>query len=451
MSEDAKNLIPSGGDETAHLATILNCIAEGVFTVDREKRIRFFNQAAEQITGFTREEAVGRPCRDVFRTEVCDVACVLDEVGERRQSIVNRPVNILDREGRRVLVSVSAAVLRDENGEVIGGVETFRDLSTEEQLRRKIEKSYTFHDIVSRHPEMHELFAILPDVAESDFPVLLEGESGTGKELFARALHNLSRRHHAPFVAVNCGALPDTLLESELFGYRKGAFTDAKQDKRGRFDRARGGTLFLDEIGDVSPALQVKLLRVLQEKVYEPLGATESVSADVRIVAATNQRLAERVRNGTFREDFYYRLNVLRMELPPLRKRRCDIPLLTDHIRRRLNAETGKNIEAVDDTAMQILMQHDFPGNIRELENILQHAFVMCKDSVIQSRHLPPDLSASGMASSAAEAPCSLQEIEKRAIRDALLMQNGNRSATAKQLGIDPSTLYRKMKRYNIP
>ena len=432
-----------------HLATILNCVADGVFTVDRDRRIRFFNRAAEIITGFPAAEAIGRPCRDVFRAGVCAAGCTLDEVERTGKQIVNRAVTILDRQGQSVLVSISAAVLRDGEGQPIGGVETFRDLSAEEELRRRIEKTYTFHDIVSRHPKMHDLFAILPDIAESDVTVLIEGGSGTGKELIARAIHNLGPRKAKAFVAVNCGSLPDTLLESELFGYRKGAFTDARQDKPGRFDLARGGTIFLDEIGDVSPALQVRLLRVLQEKTYEPLGGTASVRADVRIVAATNRHLADRVREGAFREDLYYRLNVLRIELPPLRERRCDIPLLADHFRRRLNAETGKNVEALDDQVIQVLMRYDFPGNVRELENVLQHAFVLCKGSVIRLKHLPPELlSRAGPAE--ADHPLSLVELEKRVIREALQMNGGKRSAAARQLGIDPSTLYRKMKRYGL-
>ena len=438
---------PQPGTGVRHLSTILDCVAEGVITVGPERRIRFFNRAAEQITGYSKEEALGRPCRDVFRTEVCDASCILEAVETSGRSVINRPVRILDRDGRPVLVSVNAAALYGPDGQVIGGVETFRDLSTEDELRRQIDKSYTFHDIVSRHPEMHRMFAILPDVAESDFPVLIEGESGTGKELFARALHNLSHRQDGPFVAVNCAALPDALLESELFGYRKGAFTDAKADKRGRFDLAQGGTLFLDEIGDVSPALQVKLLRVLQEKTYEPLGANEPVSANVRILAATHRKLAEEVRVGRFREDFYYRLNVLRLELPPLRDRRCDIPPLIEHIRCRLNAETGKHIEGVDDAVIRLLMGHPFPGNIREVENIMQHAFVMCKGSVIQTSHLPLGLGAMG---SVADEPCTLAEMEERAIREALLSHDGNRTAAARQLAIDPSTLYRKMKRLGL-
>lgn len=437
---------PDGGE---HLQTILNCVADGVFTVDNERRIMFFNRAAEKITGFSADEAIGQFCRDIFRTAACPASCTLEEVEKSGKQIISRPVTILDRQGRSVLVSISAATLRDPEGNAIGGVETFRDLSAEEELRREIEKSYTFQDIVSRHPAMHDLFAILPDVAESNASVLIEGESGTGKELFARAIHSLSSRREGRFIAVNCGSLPDTLLESELFGYRKGAFTDARRDKPGRFDLAKGGTLFLDEVGDISGALQVRLLRVLQEKTYEPLGGTEPVKSDARIVAATNRRLADAVRDGDFREDLYYRLNVLRLELPSLRKRRCDIPLLIDHFRRRLNAETGKSIEAVDDQVMGALMRYDFPGNVRELENLMQHAFVLCKEPVIQLTHLPKEF-VTDFVQAPAKGPLSLEELEKRAIREALQDNAGNRTTTARQLGIDPSTLYRKMKRYAI-
>jgi PAS domain S-box-containing protein len=431
------------------LTTILDCLAEGVFTVDRKRNIQFFNRGAESITGFTAKEAVGRPCREIFRTSLCGEHCTLREVEDTGKNIANRTVRILTRDGRSILVSISAATLRDADGELIGGVETFRDLSTEEDLRRRIEKTYTFQDIVSSHAKMHELFGILPDVAESNVSVLIEGESGTGKELFARAIHNLSTRKNGPFVAVNCGSLPDTLLESELFGYRKGAFTDATRDKPGRFDAAKGGTLLLDEIGDISPALQVRLLRVLQEKTYEPLGSTSPVVSDARIVAATNKRLVEEVRAGNFREDLYYRLNVLRIELPSLRERRCDIPLLLDQFRRRLNAETGKHIESFADAVVELCMKYDFPGNAREMENLVQHAFVLCKEPVIRVAHLPSDFVESVTHTVDAK-PLSLEALEKRTIRDALRTNGENRTATAKQLGIDPSTLYRKMKRYGI-
>ena len=289
-----------------------------------DRHITFFNRAAERITGFPAKEALGRPCQDVFRADVCGDRCILDEVRRTGESITDRRVTILDRGGRTLTVCVNAGALRDSGGRYLGGIETFRDVSNEEDLRRRIEQSYTFQDIVSRHPRMHEMFAILPDVAVSRVPVLIEGESGTGKELLARAIHDLSEHNKGRFLAVNCGALPDALLEAELFGYRKGAFTDAKTDRPGRFDAASGGTLFLDEIGNISAAMQVRLLRVLQEKSYEPLGSTETVQSDARIISATNRSLTDLVRSGTFRQDLYYRLNVMRLELPPLRDRvRC--------------------------------------------------------------------------------------------------------------------------------
>jgi PAS domain S-box-containing protein len=441
---------PSGRNvDVEHLMAVLNCIAEGVFTVDAGKRITFFNQAAERITGFAAGEAVGQPCRDIFRADICGGRCVLDEVERTKQSVTERRVTIVDRNGRSLTLCVNASPLKDSHGRHTGGIETFRDVSTEEELRRRIDKSYTFQDIVSRHPRMHEIFAILPDVAASNVPVLIEGGSGTGKELLARAIHNLSERRHGPFVAVSCGALPDNLLESELFGYKKGAFTDAKTDKPGRFDAAGGGSLFLDEVGDVSPAMQVRLLRVLQEKAYEPLGSVEPVRSDARIIAATNQALSGLVRDGTFRQDLYYRLNVLRLELPPLKERRCDIALLVEHFRRRLNAETGKSVGRIDPTVFDVLLRHDFPGNIRELENIMQHAFVLCRGPVIEPAHLPGELSAS-TESEHTPAPLSLRSLEEQAIREALRHHAGNRTAAARQLAIDPSTLHRKIRRYGI-
>lgn len=447
MNHQSKS--PASAVEMEHLTAMLNCIAEGVFTVDEEKRITFFNRAAERITGFTEAEAIGQPCRDVFRADVCGGHCILDEVLETKAPVTDRRVTMISRDGRALTVCVNAGALRASTGRHIGGIETFRDVTAEEALRRQVEKSYTFQDIVSRHPGMHGIFAILPDVAASAVPVLIEGASGTGKELLARAIHNLSERKDGPFVAVSCGALPDTLLESELFGYKKGAFTDAKIDKAGRFALAEGGTLFLDEIGNVSAAMQVRLLRVLQEKTYEPLGSTQSATSNARILAATNRPLAELVRDGLFRQDLYYRLNVLRLELPPLKERRCDIPLLVGHFRHRLNAETAKTIETVDDDVLDLLMRHDFPGNIRELENIMQHAFVLCRGDTIRRQHLPRDL-VSDTDPGQHPAPKTLKSLEKKAIQEALRDYGGNRTAAARQLGIDPSTLYRKMDRYGI-
>jgi len=286
--------------EPDQVAVILDSVADGVFTVDAGFRVTSFNRAAEEITGVPREEALGRPCCEVFRASICEAQCALKETMQTSKAVVNRSVYILRPDGERVPISVSTALLKNTQGTVLGGVETFRDLRLVEQLRAEVARRFTFADILSKSAEMQRLFAILPAVAESESTVLLEGESGTGKELFARALHNLSPRRDHPLITVNCGALPDTLLESELFGYKAGAFTDARKDKPGRFALAEGGTVFLDEIGDVSPALQVRLLRVLEQKTYEPLGGTESLKANVRVVAASNRRLAELVKGGTF-------------------------------------------------------------------------------------------------------------------------------------------------------
>jgi transcriptional regulator with PAS, ATPase and Fis domain len=299
---------------------------------------------------------------------------------------------------------------------------------------------------------MRQLFEILPQVAESEATVLIEGASGTGKELVARALHNLSRRAKRPFVAVNCGALPDTLLESELFGYKAGAFTDARRNKPGRFALADGGTIFLDEIGDISPAMQTRLLRVLQERTYEPLGSVEPVKANVRVIAATNRNLRERVEQGHFREDLFYRIHIVRLELPGLRERREDIPLLVDHFIARFNRLKGKDISGVSDEVLARLMEYDFPGNIRELENIIEHAFVLCRGGVIETKHLPPSL----RGGSAEEAlptgrPMTLAAMEKVMITNALRRNGGNRRKAAAELGIDPSTLFRKLKGLKLP
>jgi len=346
---------------------ILDSIADGVFTVDDDWNITSFNRAAEEITGISRKEAIGRKCFDVFQANICQTNCALHNTMESGRRWVDRRIDILNGRGEKVPVSISTSILRNEEGRSVGGVETFRDLSAIELLRKEIDDHYTFQDIISKNHHMRRILEILPDIAPSDSTVLIEGPTGSGKELVAKAIHNLSKRAERKYVAVNCGALPDTLLESELFGYRKGAFTDAKKDKPGRFALAEGGTLFLDEISDISTALQVKLLRVLQEKEYEPLGATTTVKANVRVIAATNKALSQQVAHGAFREDLYYRLNVVRITLPPLADRREDIPLLVNHFIRLFNAEQGKRIQGISEEALALLMRHSFPGAQAEI------------------------------------------------------------------------------------
>ncbi len=441
-----------GGVEEATYKTILDSIADGVFTVDDDWRITSFNKAAENITGFTKVEAVGQKCYDIFRASVCQTACVLRRTMETGAELINIPVNIVTKDGVEKPISISTAVLRDTGGRIKGGVETFRDLSAIESLRRALKREYSFQDIISKNHKMQELFRIMPDVAESDSTVLIQGPSGSGKELFARALHNLSPRKEGPFVAVNCAALPDTLLESELFGYKKGAFTDAGRDKPGRFDLASGGTLFLDEVGDISLALQVKLLRVLQEKTYEPLGSTQPVTVDVRIMAATNKDLREQMGLGRFRDDLYYRLNVIKFDIPPLSERTEDVPLLVDHILCRLNAEKGRNVLGVTPEVMAALIEYDFPGNVRELENILERALILCRDDVIGPDCLPSEIGTNGEeeSESAPFVEDPLKAAEAKAIKQALARNYGHRERTARALGIHKTTLIRKMKKLHI-
>jgi PAS domain S-box-containing protein len=432
----------------------LESISEGVFTVDSEWRITCFNRAAEKITGFRWGEAIGRKCYEVMHANRCERGCLLRETVKTGKEYFDQVINIINRAGRNFPLSIRTSVLKDEEGQPLGGVVTFRDLSMVEELRKEVLNRYTVQDIISKNKKIQEIFSILPDVAESESTVLIEGPSGSGKELFARAIHALSPRKDHPLVAVNCGALPEPLLESELFGYRKGAFTDAKKDKPGRFSLAEGGTLFLDEVGDLSLSMQVKILRVLQEKAYEPLGGTAPQKADVRIIAATHQSLGERVRQGTFREDLYYRLNVVKVHLPPLRERREDIPLLVDHFIHRFNLKQNKNILGVHPEVMDLFMIHDFPGNVRELENLLEHAFILCRGPEIQTTHLPPDfLEALGKEPTRFLLPASLpllRRTEAQIIIETLHKHKSHRGKTAYELGIDKSTLWRKMKKHGI-
>jgi len=442
--------------EKSQTSIILDSIADGVFTVDLEWHITTFNKAAEQITGIDKREALGRNCWEVFRANICERQCALKKTIETGNKILNQSIYIVNAKGDRVPISISTAILKDENGRRIGGVETFRDLSLVEELRKELKGKHTFFDIVSKNKEMHRLFVILEQVSHSDSTVLIQGESGTGKELFVRAIHSLSRRSKCPLVIVNLGALPDSLAESELFGYKAGAFTDAKKDRPGRIAAAEGGTLFLDEIGDLPPHIQIRLLRVLQEKTYEPLGSNKTIRADIRIVAATNRDLDSLVKKGAFREDLFYRINVVKLTLPPLRNRKEDIPLLADHFLRRFNKLNGKDIEGISREAVSILMAYDFPGNVRELENIIEHATVLCNEVHISIRHLPDYLQPTPPAPEAefsgpeASKKMQWEDLERKFILQALRENNWNRKATAQGLGIGRQTLWRKIKHLNI-
>ncbi|MEM4721109.1 MAG: sigma 54-interacting transcriptional regulator [Candidatus Methanomethylicaceae archaeon] len=431
--------------------TVLESISDGVFTVDFEKKITFFNRAAETITGFKAEEAIGQYCFDIFRTDICQAKCPIDAaIGGHPQISVH--ARIIDKSGEQRPVCINSALLKDPHGEILGGVETFRDLSELERLRRELSRNFTTEDIVGNHPKMRKILSLLPDIAESDSPVLIEGPTGSGKELFARAIHNLSSRKDHPFIAINCAALPETLLESELFGYSRGAFTGALKNKPGRFLLANKGTLFLDEIGTTLPTFQADLLRVLEDGEFTPLGETKALKVDVRVVAATNVDLKKLVLQGRFREDLYYRLNVVKISVPPLRERKEDIPLLIDHFIQKFNFLKGRAIRGVAPDALSFLMDYSFPGNIRELENVIQYAFIRCKSDLIAMEHLPSEL-----FDKAANEKESLSDLgplphpkEAEQIRSLLNQYGGNRIETAKALGISRSTLWRKIKKYGL-
>ena len=441
---------PQGGP-LGSTEIILESISDGVFTVDRDWRMTSFNRAAEEITGIARRETIGKRCSEVFKASMCEGDCALCQTQETGVPVINKSAFIVDVQGRRIPISVSTALLRDRDGRIIGGAETFRDLSLVEELRKKLHGRFQLGDLVSRSPAMKKILEVLPQVAASDSTVLIQGETGTGKELLARAIHDLSPRRDRPFIAVSCGALPDTLLESELFGYKAGAFTGALKGKPGRFALAERGTLFLDEIGEISPALQVRLLRFLQERTFEPLGGTKSLKTDVRVITATNRDLALLVRKGTFRQDLFYRIHVVRLELPPLRERREDIPLLVEHFVTRFNRLKGKALTGVNPEALSLLVAHDYPGNVRELENLIERAFVLCPEGRIETRHLPEEFAGRRMpAGRPGNLEHTVRTMEAQVIREALRRNHNNRLAAARELGMHKSTLFRRLKTLGI-
>lgn len=451
MDPDTMNQKNSMNSEVTNI--ILESISDGVFTVNHKWRIMSFNRAAESITGIPRQEAIGRFCWEVFRSNMCEGDCALKRTMKEGKSFISTSTSIITAAKKQIPIGVSTSLLKNEAGEILGGVEVFRDDSLVEELRREIQGRYKQVEIITCSLEMKRMLSTLPKIATSNSTVLIEGATGTGKEVVAKNIHNLSERNDKPFIAINCGALPDTLLESELFGYTKGAFSGAVHDKQGYFQAAKGGTIFLDEIGETSPAFQVKLLRVLQEKRYHPLGSIQNMKTDVRIIAATNRNLQQLVERGDFRRDLYYRINVVSLELPPLKKRREDIPVLTEHFIKKMNEIRGKQISGIDESALSVLMTHDYPGNIRELENIIEHCFILCGSGNIVVKHLPSYLQGIGvdsLQSSQQTIEHVLQAKEEEIILSALEKNNFNRAATARNLGIHKSTLFRKIKKLGL-
>jgi PAS domain S-box-containing protein len=417
----------------------------GVFTIDLDWRITSFNGAAESITGFSKTQVLGAHCWDIFHSADCQKNCPMRKVFDHAAPQTDHEIMTHDRRGQRQTLIVNAGLLRDPSGEVSGAVQTFRRAGDSVESRHSTQ--LRFGTIVGKSPAMSALFNMLPDIANSEANVLIAGESGTGKELFARTLHDLSRHRPHPFVAVNCAALSESLLEAELFGHAKGAFTGAVQARPGRFEMAGEGTLFLDEIGELRPDLQVKLLRVLEQRVFERVGGTSPVQFRARVISATHQDIAAALRESRFREDLYYRLRTVPLMIPPLRKRSEDIPLLVNHFIHKFNARTGKRVRAVDPKVMQLFLNAAWPGNVRELERCIEHAFVFVKGPVIFSRHLP-DLNEllRPPTSQPEEKKYRSRKMNRERIVQALDQARGNRRKAAALLNISRTSLWRRMK-----
>jgi transcriptional regulator with PAS, ATPase and Fis domain len=430
---------------------IITALNEGVLALDMDLHILTMNPTAERILGRSRAALAGTPVCDLFGDPSCP-RDVLAETLRSGESIIDfqTTINLAgDQSGDVLLRSVP---LHRHDGTDLGVVLILGDVTEVTDLRKRMDQQYRLGDLVSRDRKMRELFQLITDVADSAATVLIQGESGTGKELVARAVHEASGRASGPFVQVNCSALSENLLESELFGHVRGAYTGAVGDRRGRFEEANGGTLFLDEIGDVSPVVQVKLLRVLQERTIERVGDNRAIPVDVRIVSATNQDLEALRATGRMREDFYYRIKVVSLTIPPLRDRREDIPLLVSHFvaaiaRREGHTETP----TLAGEAMAVLMNHHWPGNVRELENAVEHALVLSRGRPILARHLPPELSTRRGPKGVELRDVPLHsEAEKALLARALHRAGWNRTRAARQLGIDRTTLWRKIREYGL-
>jgi len=439
--------------EERSLKNILDSLDVAVFTINRGGLLTFFNTAAEKISGYGRDEVLGQPCTAIFESDASQDVCLLhDAVANGRSRSVHLG-RLIGKFGDSVPIRANYMALRNEKGTIVGGLATFQDMTLVQQLNQAIRKRYTFHDMIGKSPLMQRLFDMIPMVADSRATVLIEGPTGTGKDLLAKILHSTSARKDKPWVKINCAAMPENLLESELFGYAKGAFTGAERDKPGRFQEADGGTIFLDEIGDLPLSLQAKLLRVLEDKEFYPLGSRKIQKVDVRIISATNRDLGHLVGTGRFREDLFYRLNVVRMELPPLTERRDDLPLLIRHVLRKLSAVRALPPPLISEMAMHVLLNYPYPGNVREMENILEHALILCCNGPIEDHHLPDylhqPLHRDRLDKASAERAANAQQ-EREAIVAALDKHKGNRARTARTLGIDRTTLWRKMKRLGL-
>ena len=439
---------------------ILENMVDGLFTVDADRIITFWNKAAEEILGFKKEEVIGRHC-DVLESPTCmgiqaqqnKGVCPLFTTGR----VVRKRCIVTAKDGSKKYLLKNARLLRDEQDMVIGGVENIVDISHQvaqeeeiQRLKQEMKGRTCFLKIIGTHYKMQNIYDLLDLARDSHSSVLIYGESGTGKELIAHALHYSSQRAKKPFIKVNCAALAETLLESELFGHVKGAFTDAFRDRRGRFEEAHGGSIFLDEIGDLPFTVQTKLLRVIQDRVIEKVGDNRPVKTDVRIIAATNKDLQELMREGKFREDLFYRINVVPIRVPPLRERKTDIPLLVEHFMDKFSRLTGKCVARCHQDALAVFMKYDWPGNVRELENTIEYAFVTCRSDTLKLHNLPEGIIIRSPSPQQHATRGGDSMDEKARIVRALEMTRGNRTKAAVSLGLSRVSLWKKIKKYNI-
>jgi PAS domain S-box-containing protein len=429
----------------ATFGALLDNLSDGVMAHDARRRVFFFNPAAQKITGYEYAEVVGRDCHEVFPGRFCGGICAFCDGEQDVAQEGRRLVSIRRKDGAAREVEMSVARLSSPRGGADGAVVILRDVTEVARLRRRLEGDAAFCGIVGRDPAMQKVFESVRDLADVDVPVLITGESGTGKDLVARALHSLSHRAERPFIPVNCGALPEGLLESELFGHVRGAFTGAIRDKKGHFEMADDGTLFLDEIAEISPAMQVKLLRVLQSRRFLRVGGEKMVDVNVRIVSATNKDLRALTRRGAFREDLYYRLAVIPISLPPLRERKGDIPLLVEYFLENMIAPEGREVR-VAHRAMSALMEHRWPGNVRELRNAVQYALIQCKlglAGVIDVDHLPEEVVAVARRTPESPGPGRKPKLDPGAVAEAMTRTGRNKAKAARLLGVSRTTLYR--------
>ncbi len=443
----------------AILSNMLDVMADGVFTVDAEGRIVAWSTGAARITGYSSDEVLGQTCH-LLEGQNCKGFRVLTDFLDNPTpypfGICNQECKVLGKDGRELYLYGNVSILRDEEGNVAGAVGTFTDLTAFIANNQKIavleeqtKSRDAFEQLIGKSLAMQEVFRRLRLAAQSDVTVLLTGESGTGKELAARAIHALSSRKDKPFFAINCSAIPETLLESELFGHVKGAFTGAIRDKIGIFQAADGGTLFLDEIGDTSPLLQLKLLRVLQENEIRRVGDDRGLKVDVRLITATNRDLKNLMSDGALREDFYYRIRVFEIGLPPLRNRREDIPLLVRHFIQENTEVFQKNVQDIAQDALQRLFEYHWPGNVRELKNAIEHAFVTVNGNCLTLWDLPPEIQQplATTTRTTSGASSGLSPEEESRIQEALQQTKGNKTEAAKLLGLSRVTLWKKLKR----